>query len=158
MTPYIQFVFSVLAVLPCPPELVEALQRIAGPNAQACGVLPFGQGQDISKAIACGNERMSSGKPFWLAVQVVGNDFGYWIGAAQAINGTKWLVSFSPNHDNGTPDSDSPQVVPCPGLEIAVNHREVIRCLKSKGSDSIDSQTKGTEVIKSDQAHQIRLR
>jgi hypothetical protein len=124
---YFPFVASFFVLAPPPQQLVEALLRLAGPGAHECGMVYLGQ--DTSNATACGNELLSTGKSFWLAVQVQDVDSDLWFGAAQASDGSKWFVEFDSNlNGRNSPNPEPVQVIPCPDLEIALNHRSVAYC------------------------------
>jgi len=142
---YIPVVMSFFALTPPPEPLVEALLRLAGPGAHECGMVYVGQAS--SNATACGKALLLTGKSFWLAVQVQAIDSDLWVGAAQASDGTKWLVEFDSNlNEESLPNPEPVRVTPCPDLEIAPNHRSLAYCPKKiKG---VGAETTKAMVIK----------
>ena len=73
-----------------PPRVHAELQGVAGPDAAACGEVPLRQKR--TEAAACARRAMKSGKPFWVAFQVQGNDSLLWEGAAGDGRGGYWMI------------------------------------------------------------------
>jgi hypothetical protein len=84
---------------PMPKELAGVLPRLAGLEAQECGVVDVKQ--DPSEALVCAQKLLSTEKSFWVAIHMQGVDSQIWLAAARASDGSTWLVKFDSDINGG---------------------------------------------------------
>jgi hypothetical protein len=81
-----------------PKVLIQKLQNISGPSAQACGTSMFGEVpfklENFEEVVACTNEMLATKKPFWSAFQRLGDDSSIWEGVARQTDGRLVVVYY----------------------------------------------------------------
>lgn len=75
--------------------LMHELVRIAGSNADSCGMVRFGD--DFKRGWACATARTSSGQPFWFALQARRVDSDVWSAIAQDRTGNRYVILYTSN-------------------------------------------------------------
>jgi hypothetical protein len=72
--------------------LFSRLKALSGPKATACGTVKLRE--DDFPAFECARKALKDGRPFWVAIEVHGNDPTLWKGVAVEPDKTAWLVSY----------------------------------------------------------------
>jgi len=112
---------------PMPQELAGVLPRLAGYDSRECGVVELKQ--DPSEALTCALRSLSAGKSFWVAMRTQGEDSLLWSAAAQASDGSRWLVQFDSDISGGGPKKKPLlEVIPCADLKISPAKPALISC------------------------------
>lgn len=115
-----------------PVQLSDIVSRLAGVGAHACGVAPLGS--DATASMDCAKESISSGRSFWVAIQLQGEDSYVWRAAAQSNDGKRWVVQF--DSDIGGEASPAPkplfEVIPCDEMRISSRDRNGIMCASDR--------------------------
>jgi hypothetical protein len=116
------------ALLSSNEPIVDVASRLAGAGAIACGQVTLRQNSFDS--MTCAHKQLSLKKPFWVAVQIQGEDSHLWRAAAQSVDGRKWMVLFDSDISGNSSGPHKPllEVVPCEDLEIVPNKRLGISC------------------------------
>jgi hypothetical protein len=111
-----------------PAQLEEALHHIVAGDAQQCGIVTLDQ--DGAAAITCAQSALSTGKPFWIAVQYQGTDSEIWSGAGRGKDGSIWIVRYDSDATGGSRDHPTPtlQSFVCKDVEITIHRHAVIWC------------------------------
>lgn len=110
-----------------PQELAGVLPRLSGNSAHECGVVQLHQ--DALVALTCAQEQSTNSKAFWVAVQVQGVDSQLWVAAAQAADGSKWLVRFDSDVSGGSARKKPLlEVIPCADLMVTPSKSDGISC------------------------------
>ena len=116
-------VFGVVALASSLPsnDFIKLLERVAGSSAEKCGVVR--QGEDAASALKCAQLSLSSGRSFWIAIEHSGVDSFIWIGAAQEVDGSTWVVRLDTDSTGGS-SRPKPimEIKPCRKVEISPNN------------------------------------
>lgn len=108
----------------------DVLSRLAGSDARECGTVRLDS--DASTALQCAKEHHSSGTSFWIALQIQGVDSYLWIGAAQADDGSRWLVDFDSDVTGGRSKKPLMRVIPCGEFEVSLDdEKRLVACRRA---------------------------
>jgi len=68
------------------------VSHLAGAPAQSCHANRYAI--DASEPLACAERAIADAKPFWIAFEEVGLDYGGWRGFVRNADGRMWMVSY----------------------------------------------------------------
>lgn len=132
-------IFAILALashVTQPTELTDIASRLAGTGAHACGISHLED--NVDNSISCVRKNMSSGKPFWIAIQLQGEDSYIWRAAAQSRDRKRWIIKFDSDISGGSanPPKLLFEIIPCNDLTISSHKRAEISCSNNLQNDS----------------------
>lgn len=110
--------------------LLEELERLVGPDAHACGLVPLGEKPE--GAWICVDNAEEKDVPYWIAIERPGIDSDIWISGLRTPSGRRYVLMYDSNYMGR--DGLLPRFLreACVGsLVLDMTRETVIQCLRS---------------------------